>query len=92
MRRSIPGKKQGETLPMAYGISRRTGAVSGGHFWNPPEDCEKRVLHDGKDRWVDAYSCLHCKRRNAGCPAKECNHKLTHEEILQQVYRPRRRS
>ena len=55
---------------MQYGCSRATGFKSGGHFWNPPDYCETRILNYNDERWVDVGLCRKCWRhKSRTCPA-----------------------
>lgn len=70
-------KKQPTNLPahdpayaMQYGCSRKTGQKTGGHFWNPPAYCERRIVPYGGERWVDVGLCKECFRhKSKTCPA-----------------------
>ena len=55
---------------MQYGCSRKTGYKCGGHFWNPPAYCDKRILTYGYERWVNVGMCKECHRyKSRTCPA-----------------------
>lgn len=61
--------------PMTYGKSLMSGRRSGGHYWNPPADCEcRRILFDpdNGERWIDVALCKACPRHKKNdCVAAE---------------------
>lgn len=104
LRRSTPRKDKEETkfiapphdqkYPMHYCISYKTGESVPGHFYNPPPYCVERIFNYNNERWVDAGTCLACPERKRGCVAKQCDHRKTWDELMEEVRnrRPRRRS
>lgn len=82
--------KHYDKMPMHYGESLKTGAVSGGHIWNPPMECTHRVLVHVKtgDRWIDCHACRSCKNH---CGDKQ-NPACKFEKMVHSIQTPRRRN
>lgn len=67
--------------PMAYGKSPISGKQSGGFYWNPPANCDKRVVYDPEngERWIDINICRACERHKKNdCEAHNvmCNYEV----------------
>lgn len=67
--------------PMAYGKSPISGERSGGFYWNPPADCEKRMTYNPQngERWIDVTICRACSRhRKNDCEAYnvQCSYEI----------------
>lgn len=77
-RRSVPGGAK--SYPMQYHASRVTGKMSGGCFWNPPQDCTGRILNYHNERWVQVWTCRTCKLLKV-CEARHVSTKVPAEEM-----------
>lgn len=67
--------------PMAYGKSPISGQRSGGFYWNPPTDCDKRIFYNPEngERWIDVNICRACPRHKKNdCEAYsvECSYDI----------------
>lgn len=69
---------------MQYACSRKTGNRSGGHFWNPPAFCEKRILTYWGERWVSVSLCKTCSRyQSKTCPARQVDTDIYDKDYIE---------